>query len=146
MVELSSDWLNILRPKKAFTEMATQPPIIALPLDIQMMILDRLSWTDYVAFALAAYHDLRYRHADRFPPMTQVGLRMIRLTTVWTNDPLHSLPNEMIEYIARFVDRKTLMSWVFAHYALLSSRQLVPALSVENNCSQLFMAWMRLND
>lgn len=124
-------------------EMATQSAILALPLDLQMMILDRLSWSDYVAFALAGYHDLQYRHADRFPQMTQQRLRMIRATPTFTTDPLMLLPNEMIEYIACYVDRRTLMSWVLAHYPTLSLRQLVPALTTEN-IGQLYLAWLRL--
>jgi hypothetical protein len=121
--------------------MAAQPPIMALPLDLQMMILDRLSWSDYVAFAFAGYHNLQYRHADRFPQMTRLRLRMIR-TSNYTNDPLTLLPNEMIENIACFVDKRTLMSWALAHYPTLCCRRLVPALTVEN-CSQLFLAWLR---
>lgn len=122
--------------------MAMHSAILALPLDLQMMILDRLPWVDYVAFALAGYRELQYRHADRFPSITQQRLRMIRTTSRFTTDPLMSLPNEMIAHIACYVDRKTLMSWVLAHYPTLSSRQLVPA-PTEESTGQLYLSWLR---
>ena len=122
--------------------MATQASILALPLDLQLMILDRLSFRDYVAFALAGYHNLQFRHADRFPRMSQRRLRMIRSRPTFTTDPLMSLPNEMIEHIACYVDRRTLMSWALAHYATLLHHDLVPALTMEN-AGQLYLAWFR---
>jgi hypothetical protein len=123
--------------------MTARSTILALPLDLQIIILDRLPVSDYVAFALAGYHDLQYRHADRFPQITRLRLRMIKSIPPPANDPLRNLPNEMIEHIARYVDRKTLMSWVFAHYPTLAMRQLVPALTDES-MGQLYLAWLRL--
>ena len=122
--------------------MASQSDIMALPLDVQMLILDCLPWGDYVAFALAGYRDLQYRHGDRFPAMTLKRLRRMRTSPIFTTDPLVSLPNELIVHIAEYVDRRTLMSWILAHYPTLSQRQLVPALT-RANIGQIYLAWLR---
>lgn len=111
--------------------MVAQITVMALPLDLQLLIWDHLTWIDYVAFALAGYHGLRYRHADRFPSICRIRIKMINSDAQSECDPLNRLPNELIEHIATFVDRKTLMSWVFAHYPVLELRQLVPALTAE---------------
>jgi hypothetical protein len=124
--------------------MASQPTILALPLDLQLLILDRLPWSDYVAFALAGYHDLQFRHADRFPQITALRMRLIKSMPVPGDDPLGHLPNEMIEHIVKYVDRKTLMSWAFAHYPTLAVRQLVPALTAETT-GQLYLSWLRFS-
>jgi hypothetical protein len=123
--------------------MAAPLTILGLPLDLQLLILDCLTWGDYVAFALAGYHDLQYRHADRFPHVTRLRLRLIRTMPIAGTDPLMQLPNEMIENIAKYISRRTLMNWVFAHYPTLTARQLVPALTAQN-MSQLHLAWLRL--
>lgn len=122
---------------------ASQATILTLPLDLQMLIMDHLTWIEYVAFALAGYCNLQYRHADRFPAMNQHRLRMIHeVPSNITTDPLAGLPTEMIALIACRVDRRTLMSWVFAHYPTLVSRGLVPRLTLAN-AGQLHLAWLR---
>ena len=116
---------------------------MSLPLDLQMMLLDNLTWQDYVAFALAGYSDLQLRHADRFPRITRYMLAVLRSTSAANmNDPLSTLPNEMIEHIARYIDRRALMNWVFAHYPTLSARRLVPPMTWRN-VTQIYLAWLR---
>jgi len=124
--------------------MSTPPTLLNLPIDIHLMILDRLSLCEYVSLALAAYHDLHLRHANLFPAMARNRLRMIR--TMPSSDPLTRMPNEMIENIARYMDRSTLMGWVFAHYQTLatSNPPLVPRLTREN-MQQLYLSWLKLD-
>lgn len=125
-----------------FEIMSVPPTLLGLPLDIQFMLLDRLPLYDYVSLALAGYYELHRRHANLFPAITRSLLRSIR--TLPTADPLTALPNEMIENVAKYLDKRTLMSWVFAHYQTLatSNPPLVPTLTSEN-ISQVYLSWVK---
>lgn len=125
-----------------FEIMSAPLTLLGLPLDLQFMLLDRLPLCDYVSLALAGYYELHRRHANLFPVITRSLLHSIR--TIPTSDPLTALPNEMIENIAKYLDKRTLMSWVFAHYQTLatSNPPLVPTLTREN-MSQLYLSWVK---
>jgi hypothetical protein len=108
--------------------------------------MDNLALTDYVNFALAAYVNLRLAYPEYFPAMTRARLRRIRSGPPTGLDPLQTLPNEMILNIARFIDRRYWMKWIFAHYHTLanSNPPLVPSLT-RTSMEQLYMAWFRLD-
>jgi hypothetical protein len=119
----------------------------ALPHELQLAVIENLPLNEYVNFALAAYMNLRMVYPDYFPAVTRSRLRQIRTGPAPGRvDPLQALPNEMILNIARYIDRRYLLGWVFAHYHTLanSNPPLVPPLT-SVNMEQLFAVWIRLD-
>lgn len=118
-----------------------------LPRELQLAVLEQLSFRDYVTFALSAYYNLRYSFPAYFPPLTRSRLRWMRARPPTGADPLQDLPNEMIINIARYVEPRGLLRWVIAHYYTLarSNPPLVPPLDAEN-MQQLYSTWLRLDN
>jgi len=119
-------------------------PFFALPRELQLAILDYLPTWDYVVFSLVSYSLLRPIYPDYFPAVTRSRLRMMRTgPAAGTRDLLGVLPNEMVINIARNLDNRHLMRWVFAHYHTFASTNppLVPPLDLVNSV-QLYKAWI----
>jgi hypothetical protein len=122
------------------------PNFWLLPRELQLHILESLPFSDYVNFALAAYFQLRIAFPDYFPAVIPSRLQRMRRAPPSGSDPLQALPNEMIINIARYIDRRYMLRWVFAHYHTLSNSNppLVPQLDAQSTM-QMILSWLRLD-
>jgi hypothetical protein len=137
-------WRSYLLPPSRITTAMSTSRFFLLPRELQLAILDNLSPWDYVTFALASYSRLRIIYPDYFPRVTRARLRMMRTRpSPGTRDLLRSLPNEMIDNIARHIRQPDLLRWVFAHYYSLahSNPPLVRPVDL-TNARELYRAWL----
>lgn len=122
----------------------------SLPRELQLEILENMTIWEYIRFSLAFYSQLRWTYPDYFPAVTGSRLRSMRNgPSPGLQDPFQTLPNEMIDNIARNIPRRDLLRWVFAHYYALSNRNppSVPSMDRRNadDLAGIMRAWLDEN-
>jgi hypothetical protein len=140
-------WRAYLLPEIHTTATMNTSNFFRLPRELQLEILKYMAPWEYVTFSLASYAQLRWTYPDYFPAVTRARLRSMRnRPSPGLQDPLQGLPNEMIDNIARHIEQRDLLRWVFAHYYTLSNSNppLVPPLVQANatGLAGLFEAWL----
>ena len=112
------------------SQMAQRHPIFRLPLDLILMITDRLAPEDFINLAFANYPLVR--HYGLVPAMSLVRVaQLINRSTLPSMFRLVPLPTELLLQVIRRLSPLDLMRFVMANYGDLVGRGLAPSLTDE---------------
>lgn len=112
------------------SQAAQRHPIYRLPLDLILMITDRLTPEDFIHLAFANYPLLR--HYGLVPAMSRIRIaQLVNQSQLPSMFRLLPMPTELLLHTMRMLSPIDLMRFVLANYDDLVAQGIAPALTRE---------------